>query len=64
MHKLNNYKLCGLDLVLNELLKHFGDCLISVYVELLNVVLKYGHIPKDWAMGMILLTYEKYGSRN
>ena len=45
MHKLKNNKACGLDLILNEFLKHCGDCMISVYVKLFNVILKSGHIP-------------------
>ena len=32
IHKLNYKKVCGLDLILNELLKHSGDCVISVYI--------------------------------
>ena len=35
--KLKN-NACGLDLILNEFLKHSGDCMISVYVKLFNVI--------------------------
>ena len=58
IHKLKNNKACGLDLILNEFIKHSGDCMISVYVKLFNVILKSGHIPKDWAMGIILPIYK------
>ena len=60
IHKLKN-KACGLDLILNEFLKHSGDCMISVYVKLFNVILKFGHIPKDWAMSIILPIYKNKG---
>ena len=32
--------------------------MISVYVKLFKVILKPGHIPKDWAMDIILPIYE------
>ena len=35
--------------------------MISVYVKLFNVILKSGHIPKDWAMGIILPIYKNTG---
>ena len=35
--------------------------MISVYVKLFNVILKSGHIPKDWAMGIILPIYKNKG---
>ena len=62
MHKLNNNKACGLELILNEFLKHSGDCMISVYVKLFNVILKSDHIlKKDWAKGIILPIYKNKG---
>ena len=61
IHKLKSNKACGLDLILNEFLKYSEDCMISVYVKLLNVILKSGHIPKDWAMGIILPIYKNKG---
>ena len=39
VHKLKHNKACGLDLILNEFLKHSGDCMISVYVKLVNIIL-------------------------
>ena len=61
IHKLKNNKACGLDLILNEFLKHSEDCMISIYVKLFNVILKSGHIPKDWAMDIILPIYKNKG---
>ena len=61
IHKLKNNKACGLYLILNEFLKHSGDCMISVYVKLFNVILRSGYIPKDWAMGIILPIYKNKG---
>ena len=57
IHKLKNNKA----IILNEFLKHSEDCMISVYVKLFNVILKSGHIPKDWAMGIILTIYKNKG---
>ena len=35
--------------------------MISVYVKLFNVILKSGHFPKDWAIGIILPIYKNKG---
>ncbi len=33
-----------------------------IYVKLFNVILKCGHIPEDWAMGIIVPIYKNKGN--
>ena len=59
---LKNNKSNGVDLILNEFLKHAETKLLDTFVLLFNVILLTGFIPEDWAIGVIKPIYKNKGA--
>ena len=51
--RLKNGKACGEDCVLNEIIKAFSENNLHLLTQTFNVVLLSGHIPNEWATGVI-----------
>ena len=59
---LKNNKSNGVDLILNEFLKHTEIKLLDTFVKLFNIILLTGFIPENWAIGVIKPIYKNKGS--
>ena len=55
--RLKNGKACGEDCILNEMIKSFYEHL-HMLTQTFNVVLLSGHIPNEWATGLIKPIYK------
>ena len=62
IRKLKKNKSPGIDLILNEFIKHCPENLIQVIVTLFNLVLESGIIPTDWTIGVIKPLYKNKGT--
>jgi len=60
---LQNDKAVGIDLIKNEYIKQSADAMLPLYKHLFNAILGTGHIPKEWASGMIIPIYKNKGSK-
>ena len=59
--RLKNGKACGEDCILNEMIKAFSEDHLHLLTQTFNVVLLSGHIPKEWATGVIKPIYKNKG---
>ena len=57
--RLKNGKACGEDKILNEMIKAFSESQMSVLTNIFNIVLLSGHMPHEWAIGIIKAIYKK-----
>ena len=62
--RLKNGKACGEDCTLNEMIKAFSEDHLHLLTQTFNVVLLSGHIPKEWATGVIKPIYKNKGDIN
>ena len=53
VNKLKTNKASGVDLIINEFIKHSPDNLNEVLTCLFNLVLQSGVVPTEWSIGMI-----------
>ena len=60
---LKNNKSEGLDYVKNEYIKNCPSQCVELIVKLFNLILKTGHVPYDWCIGLIVSIYKKKGSQ-
>ena len=60
--RLRNHKASGIDNIHNEFLKACPPTMVTIFVELFNVVLDSGIIPPDWTVGLIMPLYKNKGS--
>ena len=52
---------CGEDCILNEMIKAFSENHKIFLTQTFNVVLLSGHIPNEWATGVIKPIYKNKG---
>ena len=62
--RLKNGKACGEDCILNEMIKAFSEDHLHLLTQTFNVVLLSGHIPNEWATGVIKPIYKNKGDIN
>ena len=62
--RLKNGKACGEDCILNEMIKAFSENNLHLLTQTFNVVLLSGHIPNEWATGVIKPIYKNKGDIN
>ena len=62
--RLKNGKACGEDCILNEMIKAFSENNLHLLTQTFNVVLISGHIPNEWATGVIKPIYKNKGDIN
>ena len=60
---LKNNKSTGLDFVKNEYIKNCPPHFVEIIVLLFNLILRTGHVPYDWCIGLIVSIYKKKGSQ-
>ena len=46
-------KYCGIDLILNEFLKHSSQRMLPIFVKQLNIIFVAGIVPELWSVGVI-----------
>ena len=61
---LNTNKTPGIDIILNEFIKHCPNELIPVITRLFNIILETGIIPTEWTVGIIKPLYKNKGDIN
>ena len=61
---LQNNKACGMDLIINEMLKKCNGDLFKILCRLCTVVLESGVVPTDWCIGLIVPLYKGKGDAN
>ena len=61
---LKNNKTPGIDFILNEFIKNCPKELITVIVNLFNIILDTGIIPSEWTIGVIKPIYKNKGDIN
>ena len=61
---LKNNKSEGLDYVKNEYIKNCPPSVVELIVKLFNLILKTGHVPQDWGIGLIVPIFKKKGSQS
>jgi hypothetical protein len=59
---LKNNKSEGVDYIKNEYLKNCPPTVIALIVELFKIILKSGHVPYEWCVGLIIPIFKKKGS--
>ena len=59
---LNNNKSEGLDFVKNEYIKNCPPTVVELIVKIFNLILRTGHVPYDWSVGLIVPIFKKKGS--
>ena len=59
---LKNNKSEGLDFIKNEYIKNCPTNVIELVVKLFNLILRTGHVPYDWCVGLIVPIFKKKGS--
>ena len=62
--RLKNGKACGEDSILNEMIKAFSENHKHLLTQTFNVVLLSGHVPNEWATGVIKPIYKNRGDIN
>lgn len=62
--KLKGNKACGIDNIINEFVKHCPDNVLTLIVNLFNIVLHTGIIPYDWTIGLIVPLFKNKGDKN
>ena len=62
--RLKNGKACGEDCILNEMIKAFSENHKHLLTQTFNVVLLSGHVPNEWATGVIKPIYKNKGDIN
>ena len=60
---LKNNKSEGLDFVKNEYIKNCPISVVELIVNLFNLILRTGHVPYDWCIGLIVPIFKKKGSQ-
>ena len=58
---LKNGKACGEDCILNEIFTAFSENHLYLLTQTFNVVLLSGHMPNEWATGVIKPIYKNKG---
>ena len=60
---LKNNKSSGIDMILNEHIKHSLELphIQQLYLKLFNLVFDTGHIPEAWSIGKIIPVYKQKG---
>ena len=60
---LKNNKSSGIDMILNEHIKHSLELphIQQLYLKLFNLVFDTGHIPEAWSIGKIIPVYKQIG---
>ena len=61
---LKNNKSEGVDFVKNEYIKNCPLNVIELIVKLFNLILRTGHVPHDWSIGLIVPIFKKKGSKS
>ena len=61
---LKNNKSEGADYVKNEFIKNCPPTVVELIVKLFNLILRTGHVPHDWSVGLIVPIYKKKGSQS
>ena len=56
--RLKNWKACGEDNNINEMIRAFSEDRLHMLTQIFNVVLLSGHIPHDWLTGIIKPIYK------
>ena len=64
IRQLKNCKASGPDNILNEMLKFAPNNMVKVIVKLFNVVLRCGHVPDTWGIGVIKPIFKNKGDVN
>ena len=59
---LKNNKSEGVDYIKNEYIKNCPLNVVELIVKLFNLILRTGHVPHDWSVGLIVPIYKKKGS--
>ena len=60
---LKNNKSEGGDYIKNEFLKNLPLHVAELIVKLFNIILRTGHVPEEWGVGLIVPIYKKKGSK-
>ena len=60
---LKNDKSEGVDFVKNEYIKNCPLSVVELIVKLFNLILKTGHVPHDWSIGLIVPIFKKKGTK-
>ena len=60
---LKNNKSEGVDFVKNEYIKNCPPSVVELIVKLFNLILRTGHVPHDWSIGLIVPIFKKKGSK-
>ena len=60
---LQNNKSAGADFIVNEFLKNCPPDFVELIVQLFNLVLRTGHVPEEWSIGLIVPIFKKKGSK-
>ena len=60
---LQNNKSEGHDYVKNEYIKNCPPHFVDLIVKIFNLILRTGHVPYDWCIGLIVPIYKKKGSQ-
>ena len=60
---LKNNKSEGVDFIKNEFLKNCPLSVVELIVKLFNLILRTGHIPNEWSIGLIVPIFKKKGSK-
>ena len=63
IHSLKNNKSEGGDYIKNEFLKNLPLSLVELIVKLFNLILRTGHVPEEWGVGLIVPIFKKKGSK-
>ena len=61
---LKNNKSCGLDIVINEMIKYSQHALTACIQKLFNMILKQGLYPKEWSEGYLVPLYKSSDPSN
>ena len=64
INNLKNNKSAGGDYIINEFLKNLPLTLIELIVKLFNLILRTGHVPEEWGIGLIVPIFKKKGSKS
>ena len=59
---LKNNKSEGVDYIKNEYLKNCPLNVVELIVRLFNLILRTGHVPSEWCIGLIVPIFKKKGS--
>ena len=62
IHELKNNKAEGVDYIKNEYLKNCPPDVVKLMVGLFNLILKFGFVPAEWCLGLIVPVFKKKGS--